>query len=792
MRVLLALTLLWLAGCKTTFERRVCVSDADGGPLSAAQAVLDGRSHEADVGGVITLRRLTRPVVAVVSSPEHLARPVVVGPVEDGACVQVALLSSAANTRRVIHFGGDVMLGRRYEQPDAGYPLITPGDGGTSARSVVSDLAEAYTLANLGVLNLETVVGTLGDELAYPKKRWLLQMHPESLAAIEELGVSAIVLANNHQRDWLEEGVESTMDSLSSGGFYAVGGGATQAEAEEPLVLDVGGMRVGITAWTSVDGAYVNDRYPTIDDVPPDPLDEEDAWQWEIREWGAEAYGIAVEPRRLGDVWAIVEDLSPTLGTSDSAALWASAYASFPELQDWVARWGHGGAAMWDRQTTEAAIRDLRPHVDVLVAQFHMGMQFAEAPTDNAREAARVAIDAGADIVIAHHPHVLHGFEWYKGKLIAYSLGNLIFDQDFLATFPSGFLRTVWDPDGTLVQARFVPLWLDDYRPVPITGRAADDVMRLVWERSMMSATARRGSDDVVRSILEPGDEHTRAPVFHWEHSTAVIREGEAEPSEVVQLVPVDGYAELSPNVMVRRRLAPEPPEGIWLGRRILQTGDFEDHDTDVEEGEARGWTWDSSDVRLTTQDAAEGTTCLEMVRGPDDTGLALARPVARVDLEDHRVFADAEGGVPLDGDATYSITMQAWIDGEVDRLSARMVMYHFDDLDPTAAPESTELRSVEVEMGITEERRWERLMVDLPPSALEPVDGLTPNAALLYVQLSGTETHTTIARIDDVDVVEWRRADLEPEGYRAVDFLRSSTGPQMVMIYAIPSALLE
>ena len=50
-------------------------------------------------------------------------------------------------------------------------------------------------------------------------------------------------------------------------------------------------------------------------------------------------------------------------------------------------------------------------------------------------------------------PHVLQGFEWYKGRLIAYSLGNFVFDQDFLSTFPSVILRTIFEGD-RMIDAR--------------------------------------------------------------------------------------------------------------------------------------------------------------------------------------------------------------------------------------------------------------------------------------------------------------------------------------------------
>ena len=91
-----------------------------------------------------------------------------------------------------------------------------------------------------------------------------------------------------------------------------------------------------------------------------------------------------------------------------------------------------------------AEIQRLRDDgAEVVVAQFHGGFQFAEVKSSFLRRISQAAIDAGADMVVSHHPHVLQGVEWYRGHLIAYSLGNLVFDQDFLATFPSAILRVV-------------------------------------------------------------------------------------------------------------------------------------------------------------------------------------------------------------------------------------------------------------------------------------------------------------------------------------------------------------
>ena len=67
---------------------------------------------------------------------------------------------------------------------------------------------------------------------------------------------------------------------------------------------------------------------------------------------------------------------------------------------------------------------------------------------------------------------------------------------------------------------------------------------------------------------------------------------------------------------------------------------------------------------------------------------------------------------------------------------------------------------------------------MDLGVEDLEPVGGLAPNAILLYVSLAPPSALPTRVWVDDLDVVEWRRAADEPEGWCAVDWLRSDVGP--------------
>jgi len=91
----------------------------------------------------------------------------------------------------------------------------------------------------------------------------------------------------------------------------------------------------------------------------------------------------------------------------------------------------HPGAeyvARADPDTLPRAVRALREDasIDVVAVSYHGGCEYVHEPITRTKEILRAAIDAGADIVIGHHPHVIQGVEWRGGKPILYSLGNFL------------------------------------------------------------------------------------------------------------------------------------------------------------------------------------------------------------------------------------------------------------------------------------------------------------------------------------------------------------------------------
>ncbi len=97
------------------------------------------------------------------------------------------------------------------------------------------------------------------------------------------------------------------------------------------------------------------------------------------------------------------------------------------------------------------SIRKGSENADILIISFHFGDEYQEKHNQRQEELAHLAIDNGAKIVIGHHPHVIQDTEFYKDGVIAYSLGNFIFDQIFSPETMEGMvLKVVVDENGKI------------------------------------------------------------------------------------------------------------------------------------------------------------------------------------------------------------------------------------------------------------------------------------------------------------------------------------------------------
>lgn len=131
-----------------------------------------------------------------------------------------------------------------------------------------------------------------------------------------------------------------------------------------------------------------------------------------------------------------------------------------------------------DRTLVVKAIRDAKKSHDYVIVSYHWGVEYEDDANGDQVRWARETIDAGADMVLAHHPHVIQGVEFYKGRLIAYSLGDFVFDHYSRKTGEAFILEAELGPDGT-PEALAVPVYLDDTygHPKVVKGSHADEIL---------------------------------------------------------------------------------------------------------------------------------------------------------------------------------------------------------------------------------------------------------------------------------------------------------------------------
>jgi poly-gamma-glutamate capsule biosynthesis protein CapA/YwtB (metallophosphatase superfamily) len=137
---------------------------------------------------------------------------------------------------------------------------------------------------------------------------------------------------------------------------------------------------------------------------------------------------------------------------------------------EFAAEPGRPGVAWATPETVGAAVRAARQRADVVVATFHWGIEKMPYETADQAELARVAADAGAQLVIGAHPHVLQPLRRAGAALVAYSLGNFVFGAHSSDTAATGILVTDLSAEG-VTRARWRPGTIDGGRPLLRSGR---------------------------------------------------------------------------------------------------------------------------------------------------------------------------------------------------------------------------------------------------------------------------------------------------------------------------------
>jgi poly-gamma-glutamate synthesis protein (capsule biosynthesis protein) len=100
------------------------------------------------------------------------------------------------------------------------------------------------------------------------------------------------------------------------------------------------------------------------------------------------------------------------------------------DTKSWTATHDSPGVAWAEPVAIRRDVQVIKDAVDLIIVLLHSGYEYQEAPSEPQTAAARAAIDAGANLVIGHHAHILQGIEFYGDGVIVYGTGNFAFEID--------------------------------------------------------------------------------------------------------------------------------------------------------------------------------------------------------------------------------------------------------------------------------------------------------------------------------------------------------------------------
>ncbi|PKL26728.1 MAG: hypothetical protein CVV47_02050 [Spirochaetae bacterium HGW-Spirochaetae-3] len=304
---------------------------------------------------------------------------------------------------------------------------VMPGKG-TSAMLLEPDGPEkVFKRALPAMLRQDLLVANLETAVTDRGTEWpktfRFRTPAAALAPLSASGIDVVSLSNNHVFDFTEVGFSDTLAALKASGMPFVGAGSSWDEAVRPFEWSSGAERVSL---------------------------------WALGAFPVERTGFS------GLAHASIQRGEPGLLWADAAAVEAVSSAMKARRQD-----GSRNGSL-------------------LVVSVHAGLEYTYGPYGVQTTLYRSLIDAGADIVLGHHPHVLQPMEWYSGAersgLIVYSLGNFVFDD--IEDNPKGLESMVLSlgvSGGAIRAVRVYPVRMDGYTVDLDDG---DAISGMLWSMS--------------------------------------------------------------------------------------------------------------------------------------------------------------------------------------------------------------------------------------------------------------------------------------------------------------------
>lgn len=331
--------------------------------------------------------------------------------------------------------------------------------------SVFQHVKKLLRAADFTLGNLE---GSVADSGKVRKKAGAVAWKADArqIAAVEAVGFDAMTVANNHMMDYGEEALLETLANLDRIGIRHTGGGRNFAEAHAPAIVEREGCKVALLGYTSV---FMEG--------------------WEA---GPQSPGLAVMRAHT---------------SYQPPARYFEAPGTPPIIHTWV--------APEHKAQLSADIAAARQQADIVICTFHWGVSAGfRNLTEYQVELGRHAIDAGADLVFGHHPHVVQGIEVHRGRPIFYSLGNFTFARhrpDKGHELETLVIRCRI-ARGKISSVEYLPARCDEHLdPHVLDLTEGRGTIALVAERSKQFGTQFVANGDAIRVITEAAEAQAAA-----------------------------------------------------------------------------------------------------------------------------------------------------------------------------------------------------------------------------------------------------------------------------------------
>lgn len=396
----------------------------------------------------------------------------------------------------------------------------------------------------------------------------------------------------------------------------------------------------------------------------------------------------------------------------------------------------HGGAAYGSMENILASVSKQVAEDKVTIVQYHGSQEYANNPTGVTEQRLKSALDAGAALAIAHHPHVTQGLELYNNKLIAYSMGNFIFDQNFSATQHSLILY-VWLDDGKFHRAEIVPLYVKGYKPTPATGMHRYTVMKRLTELSKQRNTVitQSGGHGVIRSTAQQQPSNKM--------QLAIDIASDERTTELYQLPWHKSISEIQmPNSDVAYR----------VGTNLINGSDFESFA--LFDSPERGWLFDRNATTINNF-GASGTHSLAITVEPEKSSI--------FGMQSFRRVYKASSAMTIK--AKFNVEAPVKINFYWQGRKKRQKLFDAFKNSPKHLIDSIELPA---------QSAWQNVELDFN----SPRIGYKSYRVLAEIQLqNGT---TSQVNIDDFALIEWQSAfskNLKPNFYNTLSYQAAYLG---------------